>query len=91
VHPQAFFTFHRFGVQEFVRQLLSIVAVIEAFEVDNETILLWTHRGNCECALSRRIDNGESGADGMARRDIRSERNKKVSSDAMRLSDSADL
>jgi len=66
VHPQAVFTFHWFGVQEFVRQFLSIVAVINTIEVDNKTILLRTHRGNRERALSRRIDNRESGTDGMA-------------------------
>jgi hypothetical protein len=65
VHPQAVFAFHRFGVQEFVRQLLSFVAVINAIEVDNETILLRTHRGNRERALPRRIDNRESGTNGM--------------------------
>jgi hypothetical protein len=91
MHPQTVFTLRWFCVEELVGQLLCIVAIIASFEVNYEAILLRTHCCNGERALSSGIKNREGGTDGVARRNIRSERNEKVSTDAMRLSDSANF
>ena len=91
MHPQAVVTFNGLGIEKLIRQLFSIIAIIEALEVDNETILLWANRGNGERAVPRWFNNGEGGTNSVTRRNIRSERNEEVSTDTMRFTDATDL
>ena len=63
VYPQTFSTFNWFCIEIFVRQFFNSIAVIDAFEVNNLTILLRTNRCYGQRALRAAFNNDELRAD----------------------------
>ena len=59
VHPQTFSTFDGFCIEIFVRQFFNCVAIINAFEVNNPTILLRTNSCNGQRTLVAALNNDE--------------------------------
>jgi hypothetical protein len=59
VHPQTFSAINWFCIEILVRQFFNRIAIINAFEVNNPTILLRTNSCNGQRALVAAFNNDE--------------------------------
>jgi hypothetical protein len=59
VHPQTLSSVNWFCIEIFVRQFFHCIAIIDALEVNNPTILLWANCCNGQGALCATFNNDE--------------------------------
>lgn len=59
MNPQCAIIGNRFGVQKLIGQFFCIVAVVDTFEMNNESVLLRTNSGDNQGALLRTRENNK--------------------------------